>query len=131
MVGATDTIREKLPFIAFAPVLYISALTGRRATRIFDAVDTVVRSSKKSVPTSRLNSVLAEAVERHPPPHYRGRSVKFFYITQAGVSPPRFVIFTNREEGVKDAYRRYLVNYLRDALGFENVPLRISFRGRR
>ncbi len=131
MVRATEMIRGKLPFIAFAPVVFVSALTGRRTTGIFEAVDAVVLNSKKLVPTSRLNSVLAEAFDRHPPPQYRGRPVKLFYITQSGVGPPRFVVFTNRVEGIKDAYRRYLVNYLRSALGFENVPLRISFRGRR
>ncbi len=131
MVRATDMIRGKLPFISFAPVVFVSALTGRRTTGIFEAVDAVVLNSKKLVPTSRLNSVLSEAVDRYQPPQYRGRAVKLFYITQSGAGPPRFVVFTNHVEGIKDAYRRYLVNYLRGALGFENVPLRISFRGRR
>ena len=131
MLHATESIKEKLPFIAFAPVVFVSALTGSRLPKIFEAVDTVVRDGAVSIPTARLNSVLKEAVARHPPSQYKGRAVKFFYVTQSGVSPPRFVIFTNHVEGVKNAYRRYLVNYMRDALGMENVPVLITLRSRR
>jgi GTP-binding protein len=131
MLRATESIREKLPFIAFAPVVFVSALTGSRLPTVLDAVDTIVRDGAKSVATARLNGVLKEAVARHPPAQYRGRAVKFFYITQSGVSPPRFVIFTNYVEGVKDAYRRYLVNYMREALGMENLPLLLTLRSRR
>jgi GTP-binding protein len=131
MIHATESIKEKLPFIAFAPVVFVSALTGSRLPKIFEAVDTVVRDGAVSIPTARLNSVLKDAVVRHPPAQYKGRAVKFFYVTQSGVSPPRFVIFTNYVEGVKDAYRRYLVNYMRDALGMENVPVLLTLRSRR
>ncbi len=126
----TDTIREKLPFIAYAPVLFISALTGQRVSKIFETVDTVIEKSRQRISTSNLNTVLEGIISRHSPQVYRTKAVKFYYITQTEVSPPTFVIFTNFPEGVEDSYKRFMVNSLREALGLDNVPIRLFFRKR-
>lgn len=125
-----ETVRKRLPFISYAPVIFTSALTGQRVKKIFDAVDMVVEEGRKRISTSALNGVLKSITGRCRPPIYKGRGVKFYYITQAGTSPPAFVIFTNFPEGVTEPYRRYLTNGLREEIGFNNIPVRIFFRKR-
>ncbi len=125
-----EGIRERLPFISYAPVVFVSALTGQRLERILPLVDEVVEEAARKVPTSRLNAVLREAALAHRPPLYRGRPVKLFYATQFGVNPPSFIIFANRPEGIEDSYVRYLKKALRAGLGLERSPLRLVFRRR-
>ncbi len=125
-----DTVRRRLPHISYAPVLFISALTGQRVAKVFETVDDVVEKGRSRVTTSNLNTVLEGIVSGHGPQVYRGREVKFYYATQTGVLPPTFVIFTNFPEGIKDAYRRYVVNSLRESLGLEYAPVRVFFRKR-
>ena len=127
----TEALREKMPFIAYAPVLFVSALTGKRVDSVFETIDRVVKSMKTKVPTSRLNKLLEEVVSRHHPPVYRGREVRFYYATQTGNSPARFAVFTNHPDGVIDSYRRYMVNRFRESLDMEEIPLRVNFRPRR
>jgi len=124
-------IRERLSFISYAPVVFVSALTGQRIERILPAVDGVLEEAGQKVPTSRLNTVLKEVTTAHRPPLYRGKVVKFYYATQFGVSPPSFIIFVNRPEGLADSYKRYLTKGMRAALGLTRVPLRLVFRERR
>ena len=126
----TGVIGERMPFISYAPVVFISALTGQRVDRLMDAVDEVYSMSRTEVRTSELNNVLAEVTGRHRPPAYRGRAVKFYYITQTGTAPPTFTVFTNYPQAVDDSYRRYLVNQMRETLGLAKVPLRVNFRKR-
>ncbi len=125
-----DTIRRTLPFISYAPVLFTSALTGQRVPKILEAIDSVVEKSRLRVTTSNLNGILEGLVSRQGPPEYRGKEVRFYYATQTGVSPPTFVIFTNFPEGIKDSYRRYMINSLRESLGIDAVPVRLFFRKR-
>ncbi|MCK4739496.1 MAG: ribosome biogenesis GTPase Der [Deltaproteobacteria bacterium] len=125
-----ERIREHAPFIAFAPVLFISALTGQRTDKVFDTIDSLYEQSRKKVKTSVLNDLLKTITRRHTPPVYRGRNVKFYYITQVGTSPQRFAVFMNIPEGVPKAYRRYMINRFRDALDFKEVPIRLTFRRR-
>lgn len=125
-----DTVRGRLPFISYAPVLFTSALTGQRVAKVFEAVDSVVEKSRMRVTTSNLNGVLDGIVSRHSPQVYKGKEVKLYYATQTSVSPPTFVIFSNFPEGIKDAYRRYIINSLRDSLGLDIVPIRVFFRKR-
>lgn len=127
---AEKTIKERLPFIDYAPVVFISALTGQRVARVLETVDRLVANSSVRIQTSKLNSVLEGIVNRYRPPVYRGKEVKFYYATQTGSSPPAFAIFTNYPEGVTDNYKRYLINSLREGLGMEDVPLKVFFRGR-
>lgn len=123
-------LREKMPFAAFAPVLFISALTGQRVSRLLPAVEAVAEQHRRRIPTSELNECIELAVRRHRPPQYRGRQVKVFYTAQIGVSPPTFAVVVNYPEGLKDPYRRYLVNRLREAFGFEGTPIKLKVRRR-
>ena len=128
---ALKAIREKLQFLSYAPVIFISALTGQRVERIFPSVDEVFGKSKVRIPTHALNDFLKGALFERGAPLYRGKEVKFYYITQTGVMPPAFTVFANYAEGVKEPYRRYIVNRLREAFGLESVPVRLFIRKRR
>ena len=125
-----ENIRERMPFIAYAPVVFVSAMTGQRVANIFKVMNEVVESSKKRITTSKLNDALSEITLAHRAPAYREKLVKFYYATQTAVSPPEFVIFTNIVEGIDAAYARYLENALRFRLGFDSCPIRIHFRKR-
>lgn len=125
-----DSIRTEFKYLPFAPIVFVSALTGQRIDRIMTEVDNVMSQYTKRVTTSELNRVFSEAVENHHAPLFQGRRVKFYYATQVGTKPPVFVIFTNRPEGIHFSYERYLVNRFRDAFGFTGTPLSLIFRGR-
>jgi len=116
--------------LPFVPVLFVSALSGQRVARIMPAVAKVFAEFNRKITTSELNSILAEAVTRHPPPMVSGRRIKLYYATQTMVRPPTFTIFTNCPEDIHFSYERYLHNALREAFGFEGVPLRLRYRGR-
>ena len=121
-------IKERLGLLDFVPVVFASALTGQRAEKVLDVALAVYDERKKRVPTARLNEVLEAAVRRQPPPAHRGTYVKIKYASQVRDEPPVFAFFCNHPEGVKEGYRRYLENRLREAFGFEGVPLTLSFK---
>ena len=122
-------IRERLGLLDFVPVVFASALTGQRAEKVLDVALAVFDERRKRVPTARLNEVIEAAVRRQPPPTYRGGTyVKIKYASQVRDEPPVFAFFCNHPEGVKESYRRYLENRLREAFGFEGVPLTLSFK---
>jgi len=125
------TVRERLPFISYAPIVFVSALTGRWVERILPAARGVLDEAAQKIATSRLNRALKEVTTLHMPPLYKGKVVKFYYATQFGVSPQSFLIFVNRPDGLADSYKRYLAKGLRTGLGLTRVPLRIVFRERR
>lgn len=127
---AKDTIRKKLPFITYAPVMFTSALTGQRVPRILDTVDGLVEKANSKVATSVLNGALESIVARYRPPAWRGKEVKFYYVTQGGSAPPTFLVFANHPEGVEPSYARYLNNAMRESLGMEEIPIRIVFKRR-
>lgn len=131
MALAEENVRERLPFIYYAPIVFVSALTNRRIDRILPVAEAVLTEAGQKITTSRLNTVLKKVTTTHRPPLFRGMTVKFYYATQFGVSPPSFVIFVNRPDGLADSYKRYLTKGLRAALGLERVPLRLVFRERR
>ena len=128
MVHYEREVRESLKYLSYAPILFISALTGQRVRRVLDIVDHVSEQSKKRIPTSSLNKYFGNWIEKFPPPLYKGRSVKLNYITQVSTSPPTFVIYTNFPEGVHFSYERYIVNQMRETFSFEGVPVRFWFR---
>jgi GTP-binding protein len=130
MSRAVDMIKEKLSFVSYAPVLFISALTGQRTTQVFDSVDSVIEASRAEFKTSKLNIVLEAATCAHHAPSHRGKMVKFYYMTQTGTAPPTFTIFTNTVEGIRESYRRYLINYFREALELGEVPIKLKFKRR-
>ncbi len=127
---AKEAIHGKLPFLTYAPVLFTSALTGQRVPKVLETIDSLVEKSRMRVSTSNLNSVFESIRKRHRPAVYKGREIKFYYVTQSGVAPPTFVVFTNWPEGIEDPYKRYIVNSLREALGLDTVPIKVLYRKR-
>jgi GTP-binding protein len=128
MVQYERDVRGSLKHLPYAPILFISALTGQRVNKILDVVDQVSDQTKKRIPTSPLNKYFGKWVEKFPPPLYKNRSVKLNYITQVSTAPPTFVIYTNKPEGIHFSYERYLLNQMRETFGFEGVPVRLLFR---
>ncbi|MGQ9509231.1 MAG: ribosome biogenesis GTPase Der [Thermodesulfobacteriota bacterium] len=120
-------IYSDLKYLSYAPILFISALTGQRVTKVLDMIDHVAEQTKKRIPTSQLNRSLEEWIEKNPPPSYQTRAIKLNYITQVKVKPPTFILFTNFPEGIHFSYERYLINQIRETYGFEGVPLRLQF----
>ena len=131
MVRYEREVRENLKYLAYAPILFISALTGQRVRKVLDVVDLVSEQTKKRIPTSPLNKYFGEWVEKFPPPLYKSRSVKLNYITQVSTAPPTFVIYANFPDGIHFSYERYLMNQMRGTWGFEGVPVRFRFRKKR
>jgi len=125
-----DQIKTEFKYLAFAPIVFVSAKSGQRINRIMEEVERVMVQYTKRVSTADLNRVFSEAVETHHAPLSHGRRVKFYYATQVGTKPPKFVVFTNQPEGVHFSYERYLVNKFREAFDFTGTPLHIIFRGR-
>ncbi len=121
-------IHERLGLLDYVPVEFVSALTGQRATRVLDTALRVFDERAKRVPTAKLNEVTQAAVAAQHPPAYRGSYIQIKYATQVRDRPPVFAFFANHPEGVKESYERYLENQIRQAFGFEGVPLTLSFK---
>jgi len=124
-------VQQHLKFADYAPVLTISAATRQRITKVFDEIDAVMEESRRRVPTAELNKVFERLTAHHEPPLYRGKRVKYFYITQVGIKPPTFIVFVNFPAGVHFSYLRYIENNLRMAFGFRGTPVRIFAKSRR
>ena len=122
-----DVMRD-LSFMSYAPILFISALTGQRTERIFELVNYVNDQSAMRITTGMLNDVLADAQARQQPPTDKGRRLKIYYMTQTGVRPPNFVIFCTSRELFHFSYQRYIENQIRAAFGLEGTPIRIVIR---
>jgi GTP-binding protein len=119
-----------IPFLSFAPKIFISAVTKQRLSQIFEKALEVYAQCTKRVSTGLLNKIINEAYALNPPTSFKGKRLKIYYMTQAKVQPPTFVLFVNNEELLKDSYKRYLENKLREAFGFFGTPIRISVRER-
>jgi GTP-binding protein len=126
-----DELEQALPHLHWAPRLYISALTGKGCHRILHEVWDAFRAFDRRVSTARLNQWLRETVAANAPPQRYHHPVRLNYITQTRVRPPSFVVWSNTPEGVKEGYRRYLENRLRDAWGFSGTPIRLRVRRKR
>ena len=122
-----DVMRD-LSFMSYAPVLFISAVTGQRADRIFELVNFVNDQSHMRITTGMLNDVLADAQARVQPPTDKGRRLKIYYMTQTGICPPNFVVFCNRKDLFHFSYQRYLENQIRAVFGLEGTPIRMLIR---
>ncbi len=120
-----------IPFLSYAPKIFISAVTKQRLGQIFDESLKIYNESKKRISTGLLNKVINEAYALNPPTSFKGKRLKIYYTTQVGVQPPSFVFFVNNEELMKDNYKRYLENKLREAFGFYGTPIRLSVRERK
>ncbi len=127
----SQEIFRNLAFVDFAPLVFISALSGFGMEPMMAAVAQVVRSYQTRIRTSQLNQVLHDIFRRHAPPQTRGGQVKFYYATQTGIRPPAFTLFVNAPRGLTVDYQRYLVHQLRRGLGLENSPIQLVLRARR
>lgn len=119
----TDELYRRFPFMTYAPVLFISALTGQRVPRLYQLIDYVADQATIRATTGMLNSILADAVAMVQPPSDKGRRLKIYYITQVGVKPPQFAIFVNSKKLFHFSYERYIKNQLRKNFGFEGSDL--------
>ena len=122
-----DIMRD-LSFMSYAPILFISALTGQRTERIFELINFVNDQSNMRISTGMLNNVLADAQARVQPPTDKGRRLKIYSMTQTGIKPPNFVIFCNSRELFHFSYQRYIENQIRAVFGLEGTPIRIVIR---
>ena len=125
-----DKIAQTLSFIPYAEILYISAATGQRVSKIFESIEVVIQNQNLRVKTGVLNEILAEAVVLQQPPTDKGKRLKLYYITQVSVKPPTFVIFCNDKELFHFSYQRYIENKIREAFGFSGTSIRILIRER-
>ena len=121
-------VRRDLSYMTYAPIVFISALTGQRVDRLFDLINYVNDQASMRITTGMLNSVLADATARVQPPTDKGRRLKIYYMTQVGVKPPHFVIFCNDAKLFHFSYQRYLENQIRNTFGLEGTPVRLTIR---
>jgi GTP-binding protein len=124
-------IRREMKTLDYVPILFISALTGQRASRIFQTIDEVTAEHRRRITTGGLNNWLREAVQSYPPPAFRNRPVKLLFISQVSTAPPTFVLFVNEPLGLGESYQRYLSRRLREKYGFIGTPLRFYLRKRK
>lgn len=127
----THKIRETLSFLTYAEIMFVSAETGQRLTKIFDVIDMIIQNQSMRIATGVLNEIMAEAVALQQPPSDKGRRLKLYYITQVAIKPPTFVIFVNDRELMHFSYTRYLENKIRDTFGFRGTSLRFIIRERK
>lgn len=123
-----EQVRTDLAYMTYAPILFISALTGQRVNRLFELINYVNEQSAVRITTGMLNNVLSDAQTRVQPPTDKGRRLKIYYMTQVGVKPPHFVCFCNDARLFHYSYKRYLENQLRSVFGLEGTPIIISIR---
>lgn len=130
--GTMEKMRKRimndLSFMSYAPILFISALTGQRTDRIFELINFVNDQSNMRITTGMLNNVLADAQARVQPPTDKGKRLKIYYMTQTGIKPPNFVIFCNSKELFHFSYQRYIENQIRAVFGLEGTPVNIVIR---
>ncbi len=124
----TDELRQRLGFLQYAPVVYVSALTGQRIERVIELVKFVAEQQSMRIQTSVLNELIRDAAAVNPPPSKKGKSAKIFFVTQADICPPRFIIFVNEPELLHFSYLRFIENRLRESFGFEGTPLKFFLR---
>ncbi len=124
----TEEIRRDLSYMTYAPVLFISALTGQRVNRLFEVINYVHDQNTMRITTGMLNSILADATARVQPPTDKGRRLKIYYITQTGVRPPHFVLFCNDAKLFHFSYQRYIENQIRSVFSLTGTPIRLTIR---
>lgn len=123
-----EEIRRDLSFMSYAPIIFVSALTGQRVDKIFELVNFAFEQTNTRITTGMLNNVLADAQARVQPPTDKGRRLKIYYMTQTSVKPPHFVIFCNDAELFHFSYQRYIENQIRSVFGLEGTPIRMTIR---
>ena len=126
----TEDVYRALAYMDYAPLLFISALTGQRVTKLFEHINYVNEQASLRISTGMLNDVLNDVTTRVQPPSDKGRRLKIYYMTQTSVKPPSFTIFCNEPELFHFSYQRYIENQLREIFGFRGTPIRLNIRGR-
>ena len=121
-------IRNKLPFMSYAPIIFISAKTGQRVNKLYEMINKVANQNAMRISTAMLNEVINEAIAIVQPPSDKGKRLKIMYATQASTKPPTFVIFVNNKDLFHFSYERYLVNQIRNTFGLEGTPIRVIVR---
>lgn len=124
------SVREELPFLGYAPMLFVSVETGQRISKLFPLIETVFANYQMRIPTGVLNDIINEAIIYNPPPTDKGERLKIYYMTQYAVGPPSFAIFVNKIPLMHFSYQRYIENQIRSRFGFEGTPLRFEVRQR-
>ncbi|MDX9754476.1 MAG: ribosome biogenesis GTPase Der [bacterium] len=124
-------IREDLPYLKYAPIEFISAMTKQRIHRIFPHVEKILENYYRRVPTGELNRLLEDILAKNPPPVHKGRLPRIYYWTQASVAPPTFIGFVNEPSAIHFSYERYLINRLYENFDFEGTPIRLFWRKRK
>ena len=127
----TRKVQDTLSFMQYAEIIFISALTGQRLPKLFETIDAVIENCNLRVGTGVLNEIMTEAVAMQQPPSDKGKRLRLYYITQAAVKPPTFVIFVNDKELMHFSYTRYIENQIRNAFGFKGTPLKFIIRERK
>ena len=127
----TEEVRRILSFMPYAEIIFISAKTGQRLSKLFDLIDMVIDNHALRVGTGVLNEILSEAVAMQEPPSDKGKKLRLYYMTEVSVKPPTFVIFVNDKKLSHFSYTRYIENRIRDAFGFKGTPLRFIIRERK
>jgi len=125
-----NRIREILSFIPYAEIVFISAVTGQRLTKLYEEIDKVIENQNKRIGTGILNEIMMEATVLQQPPTDKGRRLKLFYVTQVSVKPPTFVIFVNDKKLMHFSYTRYIENKFREAFGFDGTSVKFIIRER-
>ena len=124
-------IYEKLSYLNYAPIIFISAKTGQRVNKLFELINQVAANNAMRMNTSVINQVLNEAIALVQPPTDKGKRLKIFYMTQASTKPPTFVVFVNDKQLFHFSYERYLINQLRKEFGLQGTPIRMIVREKR
>ena len=124
----SDQIRQTLAFAPYAEILFVSAKSGQRLTKLYDLIDAVSENHARRVPTGLLNEVLTQAMVMEQPPSDKGKLLRIYYMTQVAVKPPTFVLFVNDKELMHFSYTRYIENQIRKTFGFQGTPLRFLVR---
>lgn len=124
----TKDVYNKLSYLSYAPILFISAKTGKRVENLFELINEVSENNQLRVKTSVLNELLAEAIAMVQPPTDKGKRLKIYYMTQVATKPPTFAIFVNSKKLFHFSYERYIVNKIRDTFGFKGTPIRMLTR---
>ncbi len=127
----TEKVRNVLSYMPYAELIFISAKTGQRLSKLYDLIDTVIENHALRIGTGVLNEIMTEAVALQQPPSDKGKRLRLYYITQVSVKPPTFVIFVNDKELMHFSYTRYIENRIREAFGFRGTPLKFIIRERK
>lgn len=127
----TDKIWQKLSYMPYAEMIFLSAKTGQRLPKLFDLIDAVIENCALRVQTGVLNEILTEAMAMKQPPSDKGKRLRIYYITQVSVKPPTFVMFVNDKKLTHFSYTRYIENQIRTTFGFRGTPVRFIYRERK